>query len=167
LALAVQVILEEHMLGELATALAGAGGSALVGAMATDAWQATRSGVARLFGRGGLQRQRSIEAQLDDNAALVVQAEDPEAVRQSLVPVWRLQFEALLREHPEVEQELRALVAQVQEVLPAPQQSWVQTNIARDQARQNIVQHGTQHVYSREDGPTGGNDSTTDGQESW
>ena len=31
------------MLGELAAELAGAGGTALVGAMATDAWQATRS----------------------------------------------------------------------------------------------------------------------------
>jgi hypothetical protein len=135
------------MLSELATELAGAGGSALVGAMATDVWQATRSRVTRLFGSSGPQRQNAIEAQLDDNAALVGRAEDPEAVRQSLVPVWRLQLEALLGEHPEVAEELRALVAQVREALPAQAQVWVQTNIAREQARQNIVQHGTLHVH--------------------
>jgi hypothetical protein len=140
------------MLGELAE-LAGAGGTALVGAMATDAWQTTRSGVARLFRRDGPARQAAIEAQLDGNAILVAQAEDPNEVRQSLVPVWRLQLEALLREHPGADEEVQALVAQVQEALPAPQQVWVQTNIARDQATQNIVQHGTLHVHT---GPIGG-----------
>jgi hypothetical protein len=143
------------MLGELAE-LAGAGGTALVGAMATDAWQATRNGVARLFGRDGPARQTAIEAQLDGNAALVAQAEDPDEVRQSLVPVWRLQLDALLRQYPDVEQELRGLVAQVAEALPAAQQMWVQTNVARDQATQNIVQHGTLHVHSSGDGPNGG-----------
>ena len=143
------------MLGELAAELAGAGGSALVGAMATDAWAATRSGVAGLFGRGGPARQTAIAAQLDDNAALVAQAEDPEAVRESLAPVWRLQLEALLRQDPGVAEELRALVAQVRRALPVPQQTWVQTNIAGDQARQNIVQHGTLHVHRGGGDPPG------------
>jgi hypothetical protein len=155
-----------HVLGEVAAELAGAGGTALVGAMATDAWQATRSGVARLFGRGGSARQAAIEAQLDGNAALVAQARDTEEVRASLVPVWRLQLEALLAEHPDVVEELRALVAQVREALPAPQQSWVQTNIARDQATQNIVQRGTLHVHPGGDGATGGDQPGTGGLES-
>lgn len=154
------------MLGELAVELAGAGGTALVGAMATDAWQATRSGVAGLFGRGGADRQAAIEAQLDGNAALVAQAGDPDEVRASLVAVWRLQLEALLREHPDVVEELRALVAQVRAALPAPQQTWVQTNIARDQATQNIVQHGTLHVHHGGHGPTGGDLPATGGPES-
>jgi hypothetical protein len=140
------------MLGELAE-LAGAGSAALVGAMATDAWQATRSGVARLFGRGGPARQIAIEAQLDGSAALVAQAGDPDEVRRSLVQVWRLQFEALLRQRPDAEEELRALVAQVGQALPVPQQMWVQTNVARDQATQNIVQHGTLHVNHTNDPP--------------
>jgi hypothetical protein len=144
------------VLGEVAAALAGAGGSALVGAMATDAWQATRSGVARLFGRGGSARQAAVEAQLDGNAALVAQAPNPDEVRASLVPVWRLQLEALLREYPDVVEELRVLVGQVRESLPAAQQAWVQTNIARDQATQNIVQHGTLHVHPSERSPSGG-----------
>ncbi|MGH3939357.1 MAG: hypothetical protein ACRDTG_12115 [Pseudonocardiaceae bacterium] len=133
------------MLIEALTALAGAGGAALVGAMATDAWTSTRSGVARLFGRAGAAQQAVIEAQLDGNAALVAQADDPDEVRRSLVPVWRLQLEALLRQHPEAEQELRALVSQVREALPP--QTWVQTNIARDHATQYNVQHGNMHVH--------------------
>jgi hypothetical protein len=104
-----------------------------------------------------------IEAQLDGNAALVAQARDPDEVRQSLVPVWRLQLEALLREHPDVVEELRVLVAQVREALPAPQQTWVQTNIARDQGNQNIVQHGILHVHHGGHGPTGGGHPGTGG----
>jgi hypothetical protein len=127
--------------------LAAAGGSALVGAMATDAWQATRSWMAGLFGRGGPAEQAAIEAQLDGHAALVAQAEDPDEARESLVAVWQLQLRSLLRHHPEVEEDLRELVARVQEALPVSQQTWVQTNIARDQATQNIVQHGTLHVH--------------------
>ncbi|MFN2496846.1 MAG: hypothetical protein ABR608_13200 [Pseudonocardiaceae bacterium] len=143
------------MLVEGLAALAGAGGSALVGAMATDAWRATRSGVAQLFGRGGPAQQRAIEGQLDSNATLVAQAEDPDEVRQSLAAVWRLELAALLRQHPDAEDELRALVAQIHEELPAPQQTWVQTNIARDQATQNIVQHGNLHVHPDGTGPGG------------
>jgi len=124
------------MLDELA-ALATAGGTALVGAMATDAWQAARSGVARLFGRGGTPPE-TIEAQFDSHAALVADAEDPNVVRQSLAPVWQLQLEALLRQHPDIEEEMRSLVAEVQEQLPASQKTWVQTNIARDRATQNV-----------------------------
>jgi tetratricopeptide (TPR) repeat protein len=148
-----------YVLGELAEV----GGTALVGAMATDAWQATRSEVAQLFGRGGLARQAAIEAQLDGNAALVAQARDPDEVRQSLVGVWRLQLEALLGEHPDAVEELSALVAKVREALPAAQQTWVQTNIARDQATQNIVQHGTLHVHPGGDGPTGDDRASTRG----
>ncbi len=153
------------MLGEVAAALAEAGGSALVGAMATDAWQATRSGVARLFGRDGSARRAAIEAQLDGNAALVAQAEDPDEVRASLVPVWRLQLEALLREYPDVVEELRVLVGQARESLPASQQAWVQTNIAHDRATQNIVQHGTLHVHPGEQSPTGGDHTGAGGLE--
>lgn len=135
--------------------LAGAGGSALVGAMATDAWQATRSEVARLFGRGGPVRRSVIEAQLDRNADSVEHAANPDEVRRNLAAGWRLELEALLREHPEVEEEVRALVAQVAEALPASHYAWVQTNIAHEQATQNIVQHGSLHVH-RSDGPAGG-----------
>ena len=150
------------MLGELA-ALAGAAGTAVVGAMATDVWQVARSGVVRLFGRGGPERRTAIEAQLDGNAALVAEAGDPDEVRRGLAAMWRPKLEALLRQHPDVEEELRVLVAQVRDRLPAPQQTWVQNNIARDQATQNIVQHGTLHVHQGGSGPTHAGDVTVGG----
>ncbi|MGH4016007.1 MAG: hypothetical protein ACRDSL_19210 [Pseudonocardiaceae bacterium] len=129
------------MLAVAFTALAEAGSTALVGAMATDAWPSTRAGAGRLFGRGRQARQARVEAQLDGNAALVAQADDPDEVRQSLVPVWRLELEALLRRHPAAEPELRALVARVRDALPAPQQTWVAMNLTHDQSTQSIVQH--------------------------
>jgi hypothetical protein len=62
------------MLKKLA-ALAGAVGTIVVGPMTTDTRQATRSGVARLLGRGEPARQAVIGAQRDDgNAALVAMA---------------------------------------------------------------------------------------------
>jgi anti-sigma factor RsiW len=111
--------------------------------------------VARLFGRGGPAQQSAVEAHLDGDAALVAQAEDPEAVRESLAAVWRLRLEGLLRQDPGVEEELRALVERVRQALPVPQQSWVQTNIARERATQNIVQHGTLHVHRGGGDPPG------------
>jgi hypothetical protein len=136
------------VLAELAV-LAAAGGSAVVGAMATPAWKHTRLWVAGagLFGRGGVAGQDVIEAQLDSHAALVAQAENPNEVRDGLVGVWRSRLESLLEQHPEAEKELRFLVERVREALPAAQRSWVQTNIARDHVTQNIVQHGTLHVH--------------------
>ena len=61
--------------------------------------------------------------------------------------MWRLQWRSLLQQHPEAEEDLRGLVARVREALAVAQQSWVQTNIARERATQNIVQHGTLHVH--------------------
>jgi hypothetical protein len=87
--------------------------------------------------------------------ALVAQAEDADEVRQSLAPVWRLELAALLRQHPDAEDELRALVAQIQKALPVAQQTWVQTNIAREQATQYNVQHGNMHVHPGDAGGAG------------
>lgn len=101
------------MLAESLVALATAGSAALVGAMATDAWQATRTGVLGLFGRsstssrdgtaaqpvggtapeeGGTEavpaadgRIALVAAQLDGDAALVARADDTAAARRSLL----------------------------------------------------------------------------------
>jgi hypothetical protein len=137
------------VVGEALAALVEAGSGALVGAMATDAWQATRAGVVHLFGRGGTVRRKVIEAQLDGHADLVARAESPAAVRQSLVGLWRQELEALLHCCPEAEQELRALMMHISEALPDREQAWTQTNTAHDHATQNIVQHGTLNVHSQ------------------
>lgn len=120
------------MLEESLTALAAAGGGAVVAAMATDAWQVTRDGVVRLF-RG----RAEVEGRLDEDAALVAGAEDPDGARQALVPAWALRLRALLTEHPECAEELRALIRDT----PGGQHS-VQHNTAHDNGRVFGVQHG-------------------------
>lgn len=99
--------------------------------MGTGAWQPARTGVGRLFGRGRPIRQARYEARLDDNAAQLAAADEPDQVRESLVPVWRREFQRLLRRHPDAEGELRALVTRVSAALPPAQQDWVHTYVTR------------------------------------
>ena len=87
------------MLKKLAV-LAGAVGTAVVKPMTTDTWQATRSGVAWLLGRGEPARPGGAAAQRDDsNAALVATASArdwrmaPGRLLRGLgqsVPAWRV-----------------------------------------------------------------------------
>ncbi|MFI8083408.1 hypothetical protein ACIF6L_21735 [Kitasatospora sp. NPDC086009] len=112
-----------------------AGGTTVVGAMATDSWAAARDGVARLFRHRGEERQSAIEAQLDSNAALVTRAGNIERARQGLVPLWVLELESLVDEYPEAVTELRVLISEIESARPASQEAWVQTNIARDNGR--------------------------------
>ncbi len=131
---------ERHIRSEWPPAVARAGGMALVAAMATGGWQATRSGIAGLFHCRGLAMQAAIELQLDAHASLVSRTGNSDEVREVLAAVWRLELAALLRHHPETKDQLRALVVQVWEALPTPQQTWVRTNIAYNQAAQYTAQ---------------------------
>ncbi|MCA1707897.1 MAG: hypothetical protein LC808_33325 [Actinobacteria bacterium] len=126
---------DKQILGDW-LAVARAGGTVLVAAMATGGWQATRSGMTGLFGHRGPAGQAAIGVELDAHAALVSQAANPDEVRQDLATVWQLELAALLRHHPETLVQLRALVVRVWETLPIPQQTWVRTTIARNQATQ-------------------------------
>ena len=84
--------------------------------------------------------QAAIELQLDAHAALVSRTGNPDEVREVLAAVWRLELTALLRHHPETKDQLRTLVVRVWEALPTPQQTWVRTNIAHNQADQYTAQ---------------------------
>ncbi|MFD7735386.1 hypothetical protein ACFV6F_34000 [Kitasatospora phosalacinea] len=131
------------MLAESLIALAGAGGTALVGAMATDAWQTVRAGAARLFTRGGPERQRAIADRLDHDAELVARAAEPERVRQGLAPAWQVEWEALLTERPELADELQGFVERTVAALPRAEQNWTL----------NVTAHGHGRAY----GALGGN----------
>ncbi|GGR70202.1 hypothetical protein [Streptomyces roseolus] len=129
------------MLEDQIVALAASGGAAVVAAMATDAWQPTREGVARLFRRQGAE----VEGRLDEDAALVAAAEDGEAAdaaRQALAPGWALRLRTLLAAHPEYAEELRTL-------LPAEGGATrsVQYNIAHDQGRVFGVLDGSTVIH--------------------
>ena len=108
-----------------------AGGSAVVGAMATESWTVVREKVVRLYRHRGEGELAAVEAQLDGNAALVTRSADVERVRQSLAELWTLEFERLLDERPEAADELGALV----ERIGVQGGSRTQTNIARDNGR--------------------------------
>jgi hypothetical protein len=132
--------------------LALTGGTTLVAAMATDAWQAARTRIARLFRHGDPAQQSAIEAQLMNSNTLVVQAEDADRARRGLVALWQLQLEAFLRQHPDAEGELRNLIAEVRGALPKAQQSWVQNITARDHGHAYGAQHGNVNVYQADPG---------------
>lgn len=147
---------------QLLQALALTGGTTVVAAMATDAWQAVRVRIARLFRRGDPAHRSAIEAQLANSNTLVAQAEDAGRARTGLVALWQLQLEALLREYPDAEEELRTLIAEVSGALP---QSWVQNITARDHSHAYGAQHGNVNVYHASPGqaqPKGAADPAMD-----
>ena len=122
------------------------GASTIVAAMATSAWQVARDGVVRLFhGRG--HALPGIEAQLDGDAAVVERDEDADGVREDLAGAWKRRLAALLDEHPEAGEDLRALVEQVIGRLPQAQQGPVQANIATQGGQVFAAQGGNVVVH--------------------
>ncbi|MGV4926692.1 hypothetical protein K2224_33605 (plasmid) [Streptomyces sp. BHT-5-2] len=112
--LEVSAVLDEAM-----TALAAAGGTAVVQAAGTDAWAGLRQAIVRLFGRGDDQRASAALERLDGTAAAVSAADGAEAeqVRTHQEAVWQGRFEALMEnadawERDSVIAALRALVAE-------------------------------------------------------
>lgn len=127
-------------------ALALTGATTVVAAMATEAWQATRTRTARLFHRQG-RAASAVEAQLDGDAELVRSEDDPDGARRDLVGPWKRRFAALLRELPESEADLRALIDDVSGELPVTRRVWLQNNTADDHGVVNAVQHGNQYTF--------------------
>jgi hypothetical protein len=146
------------MLTEALTALSAAGGTAVVEAMATDAWKTTRDHVARLFARGGAGRQEAIEAALDGDAGILIGTEEAEReqVRRGLVAVWQRRMVQLLDQYPDAADDLHHLISRIHAALPPAQQAWVQYNTAT--AGGTVIAHqgtGSQHIYyDRPPGPT-------------
>ncbi|MGH3856201.1 MAG: hypothetical protein ACRDR6_22480 [Pseudonocardiaceae bacterium] len=118
--------------------------------MATDAWEAARDHVARLFDRGDASRLEAIEAVLDGDADILIGADeaDRESVRQELAAVWRRRMVRLLDQHPDVAPDLEELITAIRVRLPPEQQGWVQHNTAT--AGGTVIAHqgtGSQHIH--------------------
>ncbi|GHH73617.1 hypothetical protein GCM10018781_38430 [Kitasatospora indigofera] len=95
------------MLEAALAALAAAGGTAVVQAAGTDAWNGFRTRVARLIGRGDGQREHA-ELERLDRTADVLEAVGPgeaEQVRIRQEASWQTRFEALLESLTDVERE--------------------------------------------------------------
>jgi hypothetical protein len=127
-------------------AVLASGATILVNAAATDAWKATRAGFTRLFGRGpgGPAQEAATECRLDSLAASVDHSAPAHRadIREQERARWLVRLSDLVEDDPSAVDDLRSLVEQLAAQLPPQQQTWVQTNIARDRARLFAVQDG-------------------------
>jgi hypothetical protein len=106
------------MIAEALTALAAAGGSAVVQAAGTDAWEGIRRRVAKLLGRGDARREQTELDRLDQTAKSL-RADTGEAAqgqRARQEAAWQTRFEMLLEGLDEPDQsravaELQALIS--------------------------------------------------------
>ncbi|MGW5284445.1 hypothetical protein ACWERI_34165 [Streptomyces collinus] len=98
------------MLAEAMTVLAAAGGSAVVQAAGTDAWEGLRSRLAQWFGRGDAARERAELERLERSAAALEAADAGTAdrVRTRQEAVWTTRIEALLEDLDDDEQRAQA-----------------------------------------------------------
>ncbi|CAL9675481.1 hypothetical protein SUDANB105_07849 [Streptomyces sp. enrichment culture] len=108
----------DEMLPEALTALAAAGGAAVVQAAGSDAWEGLRGRLAWWFGRGDAVRERGELERLELSAADLAAAEtgNAERVRTRQEAVWQTRIEALLEGLGDDEQRAQA-AAELQQLL--------------------------------------------------
>ena len=123
-----------------------AAGTALIGAMVTDAWQQTRTAVVAWWRKVHPGRADTVGAELDAARARVLAARErgDEDTEQALAGTWRLRLQQLLDQDPAAGPGLQRLLEEhLTPALPAAEQARVQQIIinaqARDQARQYIA----------------------------
>ena len=92
----------------MASSLADSGAQALVGAMGTDVWAATKSGFAYLLSEGSAEQAEQWEVRLEQSAGLVAAGQ-----AQAQAADWADSLEHLLSTDPEVEARLTALVEEI------------------------------------------------------
>lgn len=103
------------------TALAASAGTALVTALATEAWHGATMGLVALWRRVLPERADAVEAELDATREDLREAqnEGDKETPAELAAEWQGRIRRLLSAHPEVADELRALLVQPQEQPPA------------------------------------------------
>lgn len=125
------------------TALAVSGATSLVQLMAGDAWTAARDRVRALFGRDRPDPAQTADVDLEESRAAVVAAanSDDRAALAEIESRWRARLLLLLREDPEAQARLRALLAAAGHS-PA-QGTTVHNTISGGDIRGPVVQAGT------------------------
>jgi hypothetical protein len=86
------------MLEQALVALAASGGTAVVTAAGTDAWNDVRQAVSRWFGRGDVRRERAELERLDQTATILEAADaaGAESARVRQEASWQARIEAAL-----------------------------------------------------------------------
>ncbi|MER5352665.1 hypothetical protein ABT093_20320 [Kitasatospora sp. NPDC002551] len=93
------------------TTLATTGATQLVGAISTDTWPAVKSGVLALWRRARPERvAEDLEEAREQLLAAEESGADAAGLRVLLVEEWQARLARLLVTHPELADELRALV---------------------------------------------------------
>lgn len=98
------------MLGEALTALAAAGGTAVVQAAGTSTWQGLQQALARWFGHGDEERERAVLERLDSTSVVLTAALDSELEQATIMQqaAWQARFETVLEGLRESEREQAA-----------------------------------------------------------
>ncbi len=145
------------MLVEGLAALAAAGGNALVSAMVTDGWAGVRERFARLLGRGDPKATDDADARLEDSRAVLAgrSGADLERAQAEQEIGWRTRLADLLESHPEAEDELRAVVTEVQAQVIGSAVRVDQHVAGFDQAQQAVLGQGAQtNTFGGQSGPS-------------
>jgi hypothetical protein len=129
-------------------------GTALVGAMATDAWQQVREAVSGLWRRVHQRREDdAIGAELDElrEQVLVARRDGDAGTERALEGAWRVRLQQLLRADPALAAELQRVLDQVlaPALTPAEQArvgTIVMTGSSHDSS--TFTQIGTQTNYN-------------------
>lgn len=129
-------------------ALAVAGATALVNAMVTDGWEGVRKRFARLLGRGDEKETEAAAARLEKSQEMLsgLSGTELEKAQAEQAIVWRTRLGDLLESHPNAEDELRTLVAEVQAQVVGSAGRVEQHAAAFDQAQQAVQGHGVQNI---------------------
>lgn len=142
------------MLPETLLAVLASGGSVLVNAVATDAWQAARGGLVQLFGRAGPRRAETATRWADEMASELDRPElaDRTEAEQRWARTWHQRLSDLAEEYPEVGAEIQAWAQSVRAELPADKQVRADMFISRDHSQQYNAPGGsiTVHQHSRD-----------------
>jgi hypothetical protein len=134
--------------------IVAAAGTALVGAIATDAWQQVREAITGLWREAPTPNADGVGAELDELREQVLQARrDSDAgTEQALEGAWQLKLQALLEADPALAADLERILQEVlTPALPPAGQAQVgtiiMTGISHDSS--TFTQVGTQTYYKQ------------------
>ncbi|MFE5907651.1 hypothetical protein ACFQ6B_00935 [Streptomyces wedmorensis] len=131
--------------------LARAAGAAVVTLMATDAWERTRDGVVALWRRASPSRADAVEGELEATRDDLLAAREggDDLTEQELREEWVGRLRRLLREQPEVAEEMRRILT---ELAPEPEEAGARMVQMRAEASGSgrVYQAGRdQHITER------------------
>ncbi|MFC9650047.1 MULTISPECIES: hypothetical protein [unclassified Streptomyces] len=117
-------------------ALAGTAGTTLVTLLATDTWQSMRDGLLLLWRRARPDRAQAIAGELDSSRdeLLIAQASGDRETEAEIRAEWQGRVRRLLTAHPELAEDLSALLAELAPgagARPVPTQQAIASGEAR------------------------------------